>query len=77
MCWLRWAELKKRDVPGVLTKATTNKKSPFNRNTIFQVYGVEFQKKVNKKNYYTYRVQHSDTKEKVLGRFKREELYKI
>ena len=69
--------IRKSDVPGVLTKATTNKKSPFNREQIFTVSNKIKQKVVLGKTYFLYSLVESDTQAGVKGRFKREELFKL
>ena len=69
--------IKKSDVPGVLTKATTNKKSPFNRKQIFTIKHKTKQKQVLGKTYYLYCLVESETQANVNGRFKREELFKL
>lgn len=69
--------IKKSDAVTIFDKATTNKKSAFNKERLFIVNLKIKHKVVLGKTYYLYKLKDIETQETVQGRFKREELYKI
>ena len=71
------SRIKKRDAPTAFTKASTNKISPFNRKTIYEV-----RKKIKHREsksyiYYYYWVKEHNTGKIVNERFSRKELFAL
>ena len=69
--------IRKSDATTIFDKATTNKRSPFNRQNLYVITNKYKQKVVANKAYYLYKVAHLQTNEPLTGRFKREELYRL